>query len=210
MQWRKRLLCLLLVLAVCSGISALADAAVEDFWNYAYAADRSVYINTSDGLGLYMRYGPGTEYGKVNSSTIPNGTSIRITQECTASNGWKWGYCSYTFPEADYTDQGWICLVETTTQAPSASAPQQTQPAPEPAPAETAEDPDTVTEEPVPDTEAAETVTDSQTVQAEAQQDGQTVQGPAVYNSMLLVIIGILLGVIAAAAVLLLVTRRKR
>ena len=35
-------------------------------------------------------------------------------------------------------------------------------------------------------------------------------QAPAAYNSMLLVIIGVLLGIIAAAAVLFIVTRGKK
>ena len=115
----KLILCLILAMTMCAGTFALADAAVEEFWNYAYTVDKTIYVNASDGMGLYMRFGPGTEYGKVNSRTIPNGTAVRITQECTAENGWKWGYCSYAFPGEGYEDTGWICLVETTTKAPA-------------------------------------------------------------------------------------------
>ena len=312
MKLRKLLLCLVLVLAACGAVNALADAAVEDFWNYAYSVDRSVYINTSDGLGLFMRYGPGTEYskvnsrtipngttihisqectaangwkwgycsytfpgqgyassgwiclvetsssapaaapastgtasaasqaravdrilyiktsdglglymrtgpgteyGKVNSRTIPNGTTIHISQECTAANGWKWGYCSYTFPGQSYADSGWICLVETTTQAPGA---QQAAPAQQTAPPQEQTEPvreeavqeDPAAEEPAETT--AETPAETETAQTPAQQTGETLTAPAIYNSMLLVIIGILIGVIAAAAVLFILTRRKR
>ena len=307
MKWRKLLLCLALVLAACSAITALADAAVEDFWNYSYAADRSVYINTSDGLGIYMRYGPGTEYGKVNSRTIPNGTTIHITQECTASNGWKWGYCSYTFPGQSYADSGWICLVETTTARPAASAPAaqsnpasqaravdrvlyiktadglglymrvgpgtnyskvnsrtipngtaihitqeitaangwnwgwcsyqfpgrstadsgwcclvetttqaptaqpaapvQTQPEPVPEPAPVQEE--APAEEPQAE-QQAQTAPVEEAPQAEVQQAAAPVQAPTTYNSMLLVIIGVLIGIIAAAAILFIVTRGKK
>lgn len=115
----KLILCLVLVLTMGAGTFALADAAAEEFWNYAYTVDKTIYVNTSDGLGLYMRFGPGTEYGKVNSRTIPNGTAVHITQECTAENGWKWGHCTYAFPGEGYEDTGWICLVETTTKAPA-------------------------------------------------------------------------------------------
>ena len=88
MKLRKLLLCLALAVLTCaSAVTALADAAVEEFWNYAYAVDKTIYVNASDGLGLFMRYGPGTEYGKVNSRTIPNGTAVRVTQECTDSRG---------------------------------------------------------------------------------------------------------------------------
>jgi|GEM_PF-2521129 len=124
MKLNKLVLCLALAVLACgSAVTALADAAVEEYWNYAYAVDRTVYPDTSDGLGLYMRYGPGTSYGKVNSRTIPNGTPVHITRECTAENGWKWGYGSYTFPGNSYTDTGWICLVETTSSAPAQSQP---------------------------------------------------------------------------------------
>ena len=126
----KLLLSLLLILSLCAGVFALADAAVEEFWDYTYDVDKTIYVNASDGLGLYMRYGPGTEYGKVNSQTIPNGTAVRIIQECTAANGWKWGYGSYTFPGETYADSGWICLVETTSKAP-ASRPAPAQATPE-------------------------------------------------------------------------------
>ena len=130
MKAGKLILCLVLVLTLCAGTFALADAAVEEFWNYAYTVDKTIYVNASDGLGLFMRYGPGTEYGKVNSRTIPNGTAVHISRECTAENGWKWGYCNYTFPGNSYEDSGWICLVETTMKAPAAT------PAPAPATAE--------------------------------------------------------------------------
>ena len=130
MKAGKLILCLVLVLTLCAGTFALADAAVEEFWNYAYTVDKTIYVNASDGLGLFMRYGPGTEYGKVNSRTIPNGTAVHISRECTAENGWKWGYCNYTFPGNSYEDSGWICLVETTMKAPAAK------PAPAPATAE--------------------------------------------------------------------------
>ena len=123
MTIRKRLLCLLFALAVCSTVTALADAAVEEYWNYAYSVDRTIYVNASDGLGLFMRAGPGTDYSKVNDHTIPNGAAVRITQECTAENGWKWGWCSYQFPGESYENTGWICLVETTSRDPAAAAP---------------------------------------------------------------------------------------
>ena len=127
MSIKKLLVCLVLALSVCSAVFALADAAVEEFWSYAYSVDKTIYVNASDGLGLYMRYGPGTEYAKVNSRTIPNGTAVHITQECTAENGWKWGWCDYTFPGQSYADSGWICLVETTTKAPASPAQSGTQ-----------------------------------------------------------------------------------
>lgn len=319
MSMKKWLVCLLLAAVACSSVSALADAAVEEYWNYAYSVDRTVYPSTSDGLGLFMRNGPGTEYSKVNSRTIPNGTAVHITQECTAANGWKWGYCSYTFPGNGYADSGWICLVETTTKAPASSQPAQssasaapavrtvdrvlyidtsdglglfmrtgpgtsyskvngrtipngtaihitqectaangwnwgwtsyqfpgrsgadsgwcclvetttqapTAPAPvqepapapapvqEPVPAPVPEPAPAVQEDPVPAEEPVQDVatTDApgtEPAQAEAQQTEAPVAAPAAYNSMLLVIIGILVGILAVTSVLLILAKRKK
>jgi len=314
MMLRKRLLCLVFALAVCSTVTALADAAVEDFWNYAYSVDRTIYVNASDGLGLYMRNGPDTSYSKVNARTIPNGTAVHITRECTAENGWKWGWGSYSFPGDGYASQGWICLVETTSQAPApapsadstardvdrilyirtadglglymrtgpgtsyskvnartmpngtalhitreitaangwtwgwcsyqfpgrseadsgwaclvetttepptaapapAPAPQETQPAQaeEPAPQEeTAQEPARETE-PVTEEEAAEAPEAAETSAEDVQSAPAEASAPAenagTYNSMSLVIIGVVIGAAAAAAVLLIVTKRKR
>ena len=221
MMLRKRLLCLVFALAVCSTVTALADAAVEDFWNYAYGVDRTIYVNASDGLGLYMRNGPDTSYSKVNARTIPNGTAVHITRECTAENGWKWGWCSYQFPGRSEADSGWACLVETTTQPPTAApapapAPQETQPAQaeEPAPQEeTAQEPARETE-PVTEEEAAEAPEAAEASAEDVQSAPAEASAPAenagTYNSMSLVIIGVVIGAAAAAAVLLIVTKRKR
>ena len=206
MSVKKLLVCLVLSLSVCSAVFALADAAVEEFWNYAYSVDKTIYVNASDGQGLFMRYGPGTEYDKVNSQTIPNGTAVHITRECAAENGWKWGWCDYTFPGNSYTDSGWICLLETTTQAPAAAEPTQ-QADPDPAPAGEETQPAEVQpaeSQPVEEEAAADPAEDAEAVPAET----QTV--PATYSSMSLVIIGIVIGVVAAAAVGLILSRRKK
>ena len=36
MSIKKLLLCMFLALGVCSAVSALADAAIEEYWNYAW------------------------------------------------------------------------------------------------------------------------------------------------------------------------------
>lgn len=115
----KYLACLLAALIALSGVTALADAAVDDFWAYAYEVDRTVYVNASDGLGLFMRYGPGTEYGKVNANTVPMYAALHVTKECGDQQGRKWGFCEYTFPGQSWQDAGWVCLVETTAKNPA-------------------------------------------------------------------------------------------
>ena len=132
-RWMSGLFCLLLAVVSVLGPPALADAVIEDWWDYSYDVDRYVYVNASDNLGLFMREGPGTEYAKVNQQTIPMYTRIHISREYTAKNGWKWGYSSYKFPGETYVDAGWVCLVETATYDPAPKA------KPEPAP--TATDP---------------------------------------------------------------------
>ncbi len=186
----------------------------------ARAVDRILYIQTADGLGLYMRTGPGTNYSKVNSHTMPNGTALHITREITAANGWTWGWCTYQFPGKSTADSGWACLVETTTQAPTAA--QSAAPAPEPAPAQQETKPAQQEEPaaPLPEEEAppeADPVQEADTAEATAD-DTQNAPAKAAaqaenagtYSSMSLVIIGVVIGVVAAAAVLLIATKRKR
>ncbi|MBQ1351372.1 MAG: hypothetical protein IIY71_01465 [Oscillospiraceae bacterium] len=121
-RWMSGLFCLFLAVVSVLGRPALADAVIEEWWDYSYDVDRYVYVNASDNLGLFMREGPGTEYAKVNQQTIPMYTRIHISREYTAKNGWKWGYSSYKFPGETYADAGWVCLVETTTYDPTPTA----------------------------------------------------------------------------------------
>ena len=100
----KKLLAVLLgvILVFSAGITAFADAMAYDVEQAGYY----VYVLTPDG-GLNMRNGPGTEYNKVLSSTIPDYTRLYI--ELVSKN---WGYTSYN------GTYGWVALSQTTTKAP--------------------------------------------------------------------------------------------
>ena len=111
----KRLLfaALLLVMAI---VPALADAAVDEFWEYAYQVDYDCYVASPDGIGLNFRHGAGSEYGKVFDSPIPMDTKLHISQETVSSKGSKWGYTTYN------GEYGWVYLAETTTTKPASAA----------------------------------------------------------------------------------------
>ena len=206
------LLCLFLMASAIIGPPALADAAVEDWWTYSYPVDRYVYVNPADNLGLFMRYGPGTEYSKVNSRTIPMYEKIHVTQECTAENGWKWGYCDYQFPGDDGVSYGWVCLVETTSYdpAPKTAPPTQT-PVPEDTPEPTktpapTSAPEENTPAPAPagsETPGGETAAPAETPSVSPQTGG------GIYTSVGLVLIGVVVGALAVAAALLLLRKKK-
>lgn len=223
MKWKKWLggfFCLFLLTGMLQGIPAQADAVVEDWWLYSYSVDRFVYVNPADQLGLFMRFGPGTEYAKVNSQTIPMYTRIHVTQECTGKNGWKWGYCSYQFPGRDSADSGWVCLVETTTKNPApaaAESPSPTlaateQPSSSVAPV-TTDPPETKT--PVQSAAPLETETPAsaevqQTPDAEADQPSEARSGAReIYTTAGLVLVGIVVGAVAATALFLLARKKK-
>lgn len=224
-KWLGGLFCLLLAVGFTVGPPALADAAVEDWWTYSYDVDRDLYVNPADNLGLFMRYGPGTEYEKVNSQTIPMYTKIHITQECTAENGWKWGYCEYQFPGKEYPDSGWVCLVETTTYNPApapTATPETATPKPSQKPSATGApeltEPTTPVSAPETDVSAVPDVQpDSKqtpgvetTAPVESAPVSQPVGGSgAVYTTLGLVLIGIVVGAVATAALLLLFKKKK-
>ena len=82
--------------------TAFADAMVYDMVEAGYY----VYVKTPDG-GLNMRYGPGTEYDRVTTKRIPDGTRLYI------------GYVSGTWGYTEYNgNDGWVALSQTTTTAP--------------------------------------------------------------------------------------------
>lgn len=75
-----------------------------------------VEVTAPDG-GVNMRSGSGTEYDKVLSSMIPNGTVLSISLEATASNGNLWGFTTYNGVS------GWIALTQVTSLEPTEGAP---------------------------------------------------------------------------------------
>ena len=77
-----------------------------------YYGNTDVYVNAGD---VFLREGPGTEYGKVQSKAIPRNTHLSITASATSIHGNTWGYTSYN------GSSGWVCLDDMTTNAPSAS-----------------------------------------------------------------------------------------
>lgn len=103
---KKLITFLLVTVFICSmTITAFSDAATYDMNPAGYY----VYVLTPDG-GLNMRHGPGTEYGKAMSGTIPDYTKLYI--EYTSGN---WGYTNYN------GNYGWVALKQTTTNPPSSA-----------------------------------------------------------------------------------------
>ncbi len=84
------------------------------------AADYNVKVAAPDG-GVYFRYGPGTAYGKIISTLIPNGTQLHIHGEGKASNGKTWGLTTFNGQE------GWVFLGQTEKTAAAGSAAKNTQ-----------------------------------------------------------------------------------
>ena len=84
-----------------------------------YDAGYYVYVNAVDGLGLNMRSGPGTNYGKVLSSPIPMYTRLYIDQADVSAYGNPWGHTSYG------GISGWVYLPDTTTYDPAPSTSRQ-------------------------------------------------------------------------------------
>lgn len=115
----KKILLILCVaiLTICGNIaSVFADAAAYDM----EPVDFYVYVATPDG-GLNMRHGPGTEYGKVTESKIPDGVQLHIT----LTSG-HWGYTSYN------GNYGWVTLKQTTQKSTPVSTVQPATPTPVP------------------------------------------------------------------------------
>ena len=103
---KKLITFLLVAVFICSmAVTAFSDAASYDMNPAGYY----VYVLTPDG-GLNMRHGPGTEYGKAMSGTIPDYTKLYI--EYTSGN---WGYTNYN------GNYGWVALKQTTTNPPSSA-----------------------------------------------------------------------------------------
>ena len=141
----------LLGLMLCAGLfctvpyprEALADAAVEGFWETAYEVDYYVEVSAPDG-GVNYRYGAGVEYDKVFEHMIPNGTILHIEMEARADNGKMWGQTEYQ----DYW--GWVALSQTKRVNPGnispAPAVQETVPQQQPYGIGKVTEPDTETE----------------------------------------------------------------
>lgn len=112
-----------LLLLLSLGSPAFADAVEEPFWDLAYDVNYDVYVKSSDGLGLNVRYGPGTNYElsywQDGMGPIPDGTKVHILKECTSDYGNKWGLISEEIGEYDY--YGWIYLPETVKDRPIVS-----------------------------------------------------------------------------------------
>ena len=94
------------LLTVLMPVQVYGDAAVEDFWNTAYSVDYDVTVAAPDG-GVNIRYGPGTDYEKVQSGMIPNGTVLHIETVAKADNGKDWGQTQYG------GNWGWVFLGQT-------------------------------------------------------------------------------------------------
>ena len=75
-------------------------------------ADYDVLVTPEDNIGLNMREGPNSAYGKVRENPIPMYTLLHITQVDVDEKGREWGYTSYT--ENGVTDTGWVFLPQTT------------------------------------------------------------------------------------------------
>lgn len=100
------ILCIVLSILSASFTTAFADAMAFDMKEAGYY----VYVSTPDG-GLNMRYGPGTDYDRVTTERIPDGTKLYI--EYVSGN---WGYTVYN------GEDGWIALKQTSTKLPDASS----------------------------------------------------------------------------------------
>ena len=74
--------------------------------------DYDVLVTPEDNIGLNMREGPSSAYGKVRENPIPMYTLLHITQVDVDEKGREWGYTSYT--ENGVTDTGWVFLPQTT------------------------------------------------------------------------------------------------
>ncbi len=78
----------------------------------AWDVNYTVEVSAPDG-GVNFRWGPGTEYGKIQESMIPNGTLLPIFKEATAQNGNNWGLTDYN------GSSGWIALTQVSVVADS-------------------------------------------------------------------------------------------
>ena len=111
-------LSMVMLLIMGSVTTAFADAASYDMEEAGYY----VYVATPDG-GLNMRYGPGTDYGKVMKGRIPDGVKLYIGY--VSGN---WGYTSYNGYE------GWVALKQTSKNPPAPPATKKPQPVATPKP----------------------------------------------------------------------------
>ena len=193
---KKLLLCLsalFLLLPVCR-TAALADAVAWD----ASPADYSVWVSAPDG-GVNFRTGPGTEYEKLQSAMIPNGTKLNIT---STSDGWG---------ETQYGGQdGWVALSQTTTKAPAATAAPAAAPAQTSAAAQTAA-PATASAS----TSPAGTLPAVQSASPDAASPDVSASPadlavPGTVSGVNLFVVGLLVAVIVVLAVVLIVVLRKK
>lgn len=95
------------------------------------SVDYDVSVAAPDG-GVNFRYGPGTDYGKIFSDMIPNGTRLHVSGEGTAANGKTWGLVTYN------GQMGWVFLGQT--ERVSSEAEQQDETAQQTEPAVSEED----------------------------------------------------------------------
>ena len=101
----RRISAFLLCLLLLAGMLPAALAA-------PVGADYDVLVTPEDNIGLNMREGPSSAYGKVRENPIPMYTLLHITQVDVDEKGREWGYTSYT--ENGVTDTGWVFLPQTT------------------------------------------------------------------------------------------------
>lgn len=200
---KKIILILSMALMVLLGnvTSVLADAITYDVKDAGYY----VYVATPDG-GLNMRYGPGTEYGKVTENRIPDGVRLYI-----GSVSGNWGYTSYN------GNEGWVALRQTTKTPPAPpSTPKPTQVStPTPAPATPMPQSTQQTATPSPqNTDQAPQVTEEATPDAEAEQlnseDVIIVEKAMLKQILLIAILLLLVVVMAIVAVIVINSKSKK
>ena len=159
------------------------------------AVNYNVEVKAPDG-GVNIRSGPGTSYDKLQSSLIPNGTVLHITETAKAANGKDWGFTEYNGLK------GWVYLGQTAVTTAAATAPAQTQPAQaeqtQPAASEPAEEP--VVEPDVDETPDSDALVEDEPEQPEKSGNPMTL----LMAAMALVILALIVTVV------LLLARRKR
>ncbi len=154
----------------------------------------NVEVKAPDG-GVNIRSGPGAAYDKLQSSLIPNGTVLHISETAKADNGKEWGYTTYNGLK------GWIFLGQTavtsaavTSSDQAASA--QTEPAKDPAVQE-------------PEPSDTDTVADDASPAGTTADEEEAAPASTNTNTFTLAIIALVILAIIVAVVLLL-ARRKR